>query len=155
LRALADNAAKQEVNDQMPRAREAHDDAASAAVTGTSSVARLDPQALQRLRELDPTGAGKLMERLAKAFDASVARLLPQLLAAQAAGEAAGIRHVAHTLKSPSASIGAVKLSRMCAEMELMARQGRTDGMDEKVAALSTELSAVQAALKDALVSSP
>ncbi len=121
----------------------------------SSSDAGLDPQALQRLRELDPTGAGKLMERVAKAFDALVARLIPQLQAAQEVGDAAGIRLAAHTLKSSAASIGAVKLSRMCAEMELMARQGQSDGMDEKVTALSTELAAVRAALKDALVSPP
>ena len=140
----------------LHRAQAPAPDAADAAASGASPAgAGLDSQALQRLRELDPTGAGKLMERVASAFDTLAARLLPQLHAAQAEGDADGIRHVAHTLKSSAVSVGAVKLSRMCAEMELMARQGQTDGMHEKVTALTTELASVLAALKDALVSPP
>jgi HPt (histidine-containing phosphotransfer) domain-containing protein len=115
----------------------------------------LDALALQKLRDLDPTGAGKLMERLAAAFDRLVERLLPQLQAALAADDAAGIREVAHTLKSSSASIGAIKLSALCAEMELLAKQGQTAGMHEEVTAVITESTAALAALKDALVSSP
>ena len=96
-------------------------DGAASGAAASSSAAGLDPEALQRLRELDPTGASKLMERVVKAFNSSAAGLVPQLHAAQAAADAAGIRHVAHTLKSSSASIGAVKLSHLCAEMEAMA----------------------------------
>ncbi len=129
--------------------------APGAIAQGSPSGGGLDPQALQRLRDLDPTGAGRLMERVANAFDTSVARLLPQLLAAQAGGDAEGIRHVAHTLKSSSASIGAVKLSRMCAEMELLAKQGKMDGMHERVTALSTELAAVLPVMKLALANPP
>jgi two-component system, sensor histidine kinase and response regulator len=131
------------------------DGAAGAATTAQPSGVELDPEALRRLRDLDPTGAGKLMERVASAFDASAARLLPQLLTAQATGDAEGVRHVAHTLKSSAASIGAVKLSRMCADMELLAKQGRIDGTDGMVGALSTELGAVLAVLKIVLVSPP
>jgi HPt (histidine-containing phosphotransfer) domain-containing protein len=123
------------------------------AVLPVSTV--LDALALQKLRELDPTGAGKLMERLAAAFDRLVERLLPQLQAALAADDAAGIREVAHTLKSSSASIGAIKLSALCAEMEVLAKQGQTAGMHEKVTAVITESTAALAALKDALVSGP
>jgi len=129
------------------------DGAASGA--SSSSAAVLDAEALQRLRELDPTGASKLMERVVKAFSSSAARLVPQLHAAQAAADAAGIRHVTHTLKSSSASIGAVKLSHLCAEMEAMARQGQIDGMHEQVAALCTEIAAVLDALKHTLDSPP
>lgn len=107
----------------------------------------LDPVALQRLRELDPTGSSKLMERVVRAFNTSLARLIPQLNEAQARADAAGIRHVAHTLKSSAASVGAVKLSALCAEMEVMAREGQTMGMDEKIAGLCTEISAVREAL--------
>lgn len=123
--------------------------------SASSPGAVLDPQALKRLRELDPTGAGKLLERVAKAFEDLAARLLPQLHAGQAAADAEAIRHVAHTLKSSAASVGAVKLSQLCAEMEGMARQGQTNGMHERIAALCAELAAVLAALKDALVSHP
>ena len=131
-------------------------DAAGGSTAGASpSGVALDPQALQRLRDLDPTGTGKLMERVANAFETAAARLLPQLRAAQAAADAEGIRHVAHTLKSSSASIGAVKLSRLCAEMELLAKQGQIDGTHEAVDALASELAAVLAVLKLVLLSPP
>jgi HPt (histidine-containing phosphotransfer) domain-containing protein len=44
--------------------------------------------------------------------------------------------------------MGAVKLSKMCAEIETMARQGLSDGMDERVAQLTAEVEVVRAALK-------
>ena len=48
------------------------------------------------------------LDRVLRAFETSVARLLPQLEAARTSGDRAGIRHVAHTLKSSSASIGKI-----------------------------------------------
>ena len=44
----------------------------------------LDPEALLRLRELDPGGKSKLIERVVTAFNASSARLVLQLEAARA-----------------------------------------------------------------------
>ena len=108
----------------------------------------LDPAALQRLRELDPTGSSRLVERVFKAFADSVERLRPRLLAALAAGDADGLRHVAHTLKSSSASLGAIKLSRLCAEMESMARQGLSDGMTGRTTELCAEIDVVLLALQ-------
>lgn len=107
----------------------------------------LDRQALDRLHELDPTGENQLMARVASAFDASVGRLLPQILEAMQTGDLGVIRHVSHTLKSSSASIGAVKLSKMCAEMESMAREGHAEGMTERILLLQREMGVVQAAL--------
>ena len=108
----------------------------------------LDPAALQRLRDLDPSGSSRLVERVFKAFADSVERLRPQLLQASAAGDAAALRHVAHTLKSSSASLGAIKLSRLCAEMESMARQGQTEGMTGQTTELCGEIDAVLLALQ-------
>lgn len=114
-------------------------------------VTVLDPAALERLRELDPSGTSKLMERVVRAFNGSIDRLVPQLHTAHAAADWAGVRHVAHTLKSSSASVGAVKLSSLCAEMEIMARQGQSTGMDRQITALCAEISAVLEALAQTL----
>ena len=119
------------------------------------AVAMLDPDALLRLRELDPSGTSRLLERVVNAFHGSSARLLLQLAAARDGPDLAVVRHVAHTLKSSSASVGAVKLSGLCAEMEAMAREGRSDGMDQAIAALRSEVSAVLEALKRLLDSPP
>ncbi|MEY4754629.1 MAG: hypothetical protein RJA44_2304 [Pseudomonadota bacterium] len=84
----------------------------------------LDPQALMRLRELDPGGQNRLVERVLKAFDQSIGRMLTQLAEGQAARDLAQVRQVLHTLKSSSHSVGALTLAQMCVDCELQLRQG-------------------------------
>ena len=104
----------------------------------------LDPAALERLRELDPSGAGRLLERVLKAFQTSAVRLRAQSDAARASGDSAAIRLVAHTLKSSSASIGALHLSQLCAQIESTIRT--SPGQD-----LGAQLDAFGQALDDTL----
>lgn len=112
----------------------------------------LDAQALERLRELDPRGENQLVERVLRAFESSVARLLPQLESADAAGDRAGVRHVAHTLKSSSASIGAMRLSSHCASVEALIREGGTDeALKPPLALLRSELDHVLQAIRSML----
>ena len=116
---------------------------------------RLDAVALGRLRDLDPTGANQLMSRIMTAFDASLTRLLPQLAQAQETQDCNAIRHVAHTLKSSSASIGALHLSKLCAELEASARVGETDGLDARINAMRAECKLISSALKESFAASP
>ena len=77
--------------------------------TPSPAACALDTQALSRLRELDPTGSSRLLERVASAFLRSIDRLMPEMrVAASTTSSLAVIRHGAHTLKSSSASIGAL-----------------------------------------------
>ncbi len=108
----------------------------------------LDEEALARLRELDPKGENRLLERVLKAFETSVARLLPQLQDSRRLGDRAGIRHVAHTLKSSSASIGAVKLSQLCADIETMIRLEKIEDLDARVDAMAAEVEVVLQVLR-------
>jgi HPt (histidine-containing phosphotransfer) domain-containing protein len=116
---------------------------------GTGSPAVLDAQALERLRELDPTGQNRLLDRVFGAFEASLARLVPQLDAARGAADWQVVRHVAHTLKSSSASIGALELSRLCAEVETLVRQAEVQGIGERLDAMSAEVARVRDALRE------
>ena len=115
----------------------------------------LDETALARLRELDPRGENHLLERVLKAFDASVARLLPQLLQARATADQPAVRHVAHTLKSSSASIGAVALSQMCAGIEASARAGTLDLIGPDIDDMCREIDFVLQALRQLLDPTP
>lgn len=119
--------------------------------TRPPAPAVLDAQALGRLRELDPKGENKLVERVLRAFETSVARLLPQLETARAGGDRAGVRHVAHTLKSSSASIGALTLSQHCATVEMLIREERADDLEPPLIALLAELVAVRTAIHSML----
>jgi len=88
-----------------------------------------------------------LIERVLKAYQVSAARLMPQLEVARLAGDQATIRLVAHTLKSSSASIGALTLSQLCAQLENDIRtEAGNDlnvGIDAITAALGVVLEAI------------
>lgn len=114
----------------------------------------LAPQALARLRELDPNGANRLLPRLVEAFFKSLERLLPELDRARGpTPDLATLRHVSHTLKSSAASLGAELLSRQCAEIEAMARNGQVAGLDERLDAMLEELARARTALADLIAS--
>jgi hypothetical protein len=91
---------------------------AAGAVAVLESPEVLDHLAVERLRELDPSGVNRLFERLIKAFEASATRLIPQLLEDARVGNAVGLRQAAQTLRAASASIGALTLARLCSDME-------------------------------------
>ncbi len=119
-----------------------------------ASPSGLDPEALARLTELDPKGENKLLERVLRAFQTSAARLMPQLETARLSGDRATVRLVAHTLKSSSASIGALSLSQVCAQIEALIRAESTDDLDPLLqtmrSALDAALSAIQRLLDGA-----
>jgi HPt (histidine-containing phosphotransfer) domain-containing protein len=114
-----------------------------------SPTALLDPEAIRRLRELDPSGGNKLLERVVNAFSNSLERLLPDLARARegATLDLHVVRHVSHTLKSSSASLGAMGLSARCAEIEAMARDGDVQGLPEQLDAMLQDIQQVRAAL--------
>ena len=94
---------------------------------------RLDPGALQRLRDLDPDGRQGVVVRVLTAFESSLTRLLAQLEAQREGGDAAVVCTVAHTLKSSSASVGALDLAAACAEVESRLRGGASSALGRDV----------------------
>ena len=111
----------------------------------------LDAAALRRLRELDPSGANRVMERVMRAYESSLSKLLAQAEAAHLKHDHAAIRHVAHTLKSSSASVGALELSRRCAEIEVHLREQRDDDLAPHVRGLRAEGGRVLVAVQSLL----
>ena len=83
---------------------------------GNAPLATLDAAALARLRELDPDGRHGVLTRVLAAFETSLARMLVQLRAELDAGDPGVVAGVAHTLKSSSASVGALALAASCAD---------------------------------------
>jgi histidine phosphotransfer protein HptB len=111
----------------------------------------LDAQALARLQELDPGGQGGLVARVLATYAASLQRLLEQLRVARDAADRTAVRLVAHTLKSSSASVGALALSARCAEAEHRLRDGDDDGLEALLDALAEEGARVLAAVQHIL----
>jgi len=82
-------------------------------------------QALDRLRELDPDGRQGVVQRVLAAYDTSLTRMVVQLRLQAEAPDADVVAGIAHTLKSSSASVGALALSRACADLEARLRGGQ------------------------------
>jgi HPt (histidine-containing phosphotransfer) domain-containing protein len=118
-------------------------------MTASTPAALLDPEAIRRLRELDPSGGNKLLERVVAAFSSSLDRLLPDLAHAREGDviDLGVVRHVSHTLKSSSASLGAMALAARCADIETQARDGRSEGLSEQLDAMLHDIQQVRTAL--------
>ena len=100
---------------------------------------RLDPQALGRLRELDPEGRQGVLVRVLTAFETSLSRMLTLLQAELGAHHPGVVSGVAHTLKSSSASVGALELARACGEVEAKVRRGDTTELQHDISRLISE----------------
>jgi len=101
---------------------------------------QLDAASLQRLRELDPGGRNGLIGRVLDTYASSLARHAAELAQARASGDHAALRMVAHTLKSSSASVGALELSHACAEVERLAREGASAALEAPLASLEAQV---------------
>jgi HPt (histidine-containing phosphotransfer) domain-containing protein len=81
-------------------------------------------------------------------LDESV-KLVNTIVDAHAAGDQATMLRPAHSLKSSSASVGAIRLSLLCADLESYLRGSSYSlEMDKQVAAIQAEFALVQAALE-------
>lgn len=112
----------------------------------------LDDQALARLRELDPDGRMGVVNRVLMVFDASLQRMVGQLEAQGEIADPTLVANIAHTLKSSSASVGALALSKACAEVEAKLRNGDATALQLDISRLISEgqsaLAAVAAILR-------
>jgi HPt (histidine-containing phosphotransfer) domain-containing protein len=111
----------------------------------------LDAQALAQLAQLDPGGHSRLLQRVMTTYRSSLARLMAQLATARDQTDAATLRLVTHTLKSSSASVGALALSALCGAAEQAVRDGRLDGLPPLLDQLEAEAVRVDAAVLEML----
>jgi HPt (histidine-containing phosphotransfer) domain-containing protein len=113
---------------------------------------QLDAAALGRLRELDPDGRHGVLQRVLRAYESSLQRTLGQLQAGAGPADAPAIAALAHTLKSSSASVGALQLAAVCADVEARLRSGDVARLREDVEQMSHQarlaLGAVEAILR-------
>ena len=125
---------------------------AEAAPPASQAMSVLDAQALARLTELDPGGASQLFVRVMSTYRKSLARLVAQMALARAPFDADALRLATHTLKSSSASIGALSLAQLCGSAEAALHDGRLDELPGLLDALLTEAARVDEAVKHLLL---
>lgn len=111
----------------------------------------LDAACMAELRALDPDGTAQLVKRVLATYQASLAKLVEQLRVAHADNAWDQVSRVAHTLKSSSASIGALALSALCADIERLLRAGDNAAAGALLAPFHAEVRRVDAAVGQTL----
>lgn len=108
----------------------------------------IDAESLARLRQLDPDGQRGFVRQVLQAYARSLERHLAALADAALAADLHRAGEQAHALKSSSASIGALALSTLCAEVERRARAGDAAVLAAPLRALGDEGARVRDAVQ-------
>lgn len=89
--------------------------------------------------------------RLIRVFLASSPEILNEIRNAILAADACSLARTAHSMKSGSLNVGAVKLGTLCAELEKIGRSGTTEGAKDPFAQAEAQYDAVAAAFRTLL----
>jgi signal transduction histidine kinase/DNA-binding response OmpR family regulator len=107
----------------------------------------IDAAILSDLREVLSAGEPAALSELIAIFLDDTPNLIHQMHDAATRADAAQLQQAAHTLKSSSAALGAVVLSRHCAELEQQSREGDLTGARSTLAQIDAEFARVRQAL--------
>jgi HPt (histidine-containing phosphotransfer) domain-containing protein len=114
----------------------------------------IDGPALAELLE-SVNGDREFLGELIEAFIADSPTLFAQLRGGLASGDAGLVRQAAHTLKSTSASFGALRLAEACRAMEAQAAAGDLARLEQPTVVAEAEFEAVVAALRVVAANDP
>jgi CheY-like chemotaxis protein len=115
---------------------------------GRSLPPVLDPKALERLRATLGRQADATLPGLIQSFYEDAERLLAGARQALEAGQVEELRIAAHSLKSTSATFGAMALSAEARELERLARDGLLEEAPRLIARAETEFTRAKAELE-------
>ncbi|MDJ0940455.1 MAG: response regulator [Woeseiaceae bacterium] len=108
----------------------------------------IEEKALKEIASLDPDNGNTLVVSIINTYLASSAPLMDELAEAADALDADTLGRVAHSMKSSSANVGAMQLSKLLADIESTARGGDVESIDETVRAALSEQQRVVAELE-------
>ncbi|HEY6513519.1 MAG TPA: Hpt domain-containing protein [Burkholderiaceae bacterium] len=123
----------------------------SFSVNASDPSSVLDAGALARLAELDPQGSAGLVQRVLTAYANALERSRQELLLLRQPLQQEPLRHLAHTLKSSSASVGALALSALCAQVEHNVRSQQAGDIGKLLDAMQAEMQRVASAVQTML----
>lgn len=113
-----------------------------------SATPSFDVQVLKDLRALVGEDADLMVDELIECFLHDTAELLKTMSSAIAQADFSELKTAAHSLKSSSASVGAMNLSALSRELEAIAQQGNTDQATAKLTQLAAEFEQVRPCLR-------
>jgi two-component system sensor histidine kinase/response regulator len=115
--------------------------------TGLSSPP-INPAALDKIRQLTPTGGDALVRLLADTYLKSAPSDFARLDQALADRDGAALARAAHALKSSSFNVGAETLAGMFQDIEARSRRGEADSAFLRIASAQAEYERVRQALE-------
>lgn len=114
---------------------------------GSGLPPAIDNATLAMLQQLDPSGTGNIVHRVLETYHRSLVKVSGEFAAARAAANLPVLGRIAHTLRSSSASVGALVLAGCCKDVELRIRDGQVTDLEPSLQALQNESERVQAAV--------
>ena len=94
------------------------------------STPAIDNSALDEIRSLQKPGRENLLQKIVGLYVEQAKVLQERIGHAVATADATELRESAHSLKSSSGNVGAMRVSALSRELELAGREGRLDGTD-------------------------
>lgn len=128
-------------NNVVNKRKEKHD------ISIPVDVGAIDIQAINIIRELQTAAEPSFVVDLVKMYFANTRELLSQLEAEVANLNLVAVQTLAHTLKSTSANLGAMRLSMLFRELELTAKTGISHDIVNKLNKIQLEFNEVVVAL--------
>jgi CheY-like chemotaxis protein/HPt (histidine-containing phosphotransfer) domain-containing protein/anti-sigma regulatory factor (Ser/Thr protein kinase) len=116
-------------------------------VAETPLSSAIDRKIIEQIKSLTTDGEPDLLGRILTTYLSETQKLLDKLIEDFKQADAEAVKKTAHSLKSSSAHVGAVKLSSLFKEIEAKAKERSLDDINEMVAALTQEFDLVQQAL--------
>ena len=107
----------------------------------------IDEPTLAQLNQLDPQGTNGIVRRVLETYQRSLDKAMGECANAAAAQDWPTIGRIAHTLRSSSASVGALVFSGHCRTVETLVREGRSHEAGPALQALQNESVRVRTAL--------
>lgn len=108
----------------------------------------IDPQSIENLRALNPGDNDEFLREIAGIFFEDTPLRIADLDQSLAAGDLTRFTRAAHSIKGSSANLGAMLLRSAAEKLELHARTDGLNGVTELVAAVKSEFTRAEAALR-------
>lgn len=108
----------------------------------------IDAKALNQIRALQRPNAPNVVHKIINSYLHDAPQLLEAARQAIAQNDSSTLYRTAHSLKSTSASLGALTLAGLCKELEAVGRAQTTDKAGTLLVAIEQEYTHVQEALK-------
>ena len=121
------------------------DEVEDESVTPEDAEHPTDRAAIDSLLDL---GGPELLSKLAETFSGETSSALSALREAVAASDAQFVKSIAHTLKGSSGSMGAQRMSAICAELQDVGASGDLPSVPGLLERLEEEFGRVRAALE-------